>query len=316
MRTMLLTVLLALSPPAFSAGTQGATAFDFLSIDAAPRPAAMGGAYVAVADDADGMLYNPAGLAFLSGNQASFAHADYVQGITQDYLAVAFHGGEGKRLNDDSRRWLGEGAGAGVYVNTLDFGGIQRTTLANQSGSGLDSFGVRDWALGAGYARRGPWPWLGFGGAVKYLRESIDNTVAQTVALDLGARADLQEAFGVPFTAGLALQNLGQDPRYRVAREPLPTALRLGAAWLPNAVVTVAADLVQVRGGALTPHAGVEWRAFEAAALRMGYDGKNDAGPGITVGASVTWKRVRFDYAFIPYGDLGDAHRLGATVRW
>ncbi|MFI5345311.1 MAG: PorV/PorQ family protein [Elusimicrobiota bacterium] len=316
MRTLLLAVLLVPAPAAYAAGTQGATAFDFLSIDAAPRPAAMGGAYAAVADDADGMLYNPAGLAFLNEDQASFAHADYIQGITQDYLALAFRGGDGRRQYDDGRHWLSDGAGAGVYVNTLDFGGIQRTTLANQSGAGLDSFGVRDWALGAGYARRGPWSWLGFGGALKYLRENIDNTVAQTVALDMGARADLQEPFGVPFTAGLALQNLGQDPRYRVVREPMPTALRLGGAWLPNASVTIAADLVQVRGGALTPHAGVEWRAFESAALRMGYDGKNDAGPGITVGASVTWRMVRFDYAFVPYGDLGDAHRLGATVRW
>lgn len=316
MRGALLAALLVLAPPAFAAGSQGATALDFLSIDVAPRPAALGGAYAALSDDADGLLYNPAGLAFLSGNQASVAHSDHISGITQDYLSLAFHGGDGVRINDGAGTWLGDGAGAGVYVNTLDFGAVQRTTLSNQRGSGLDSFGVRDWALGAGYARRAGWSWLGAGGAVKYLRESIDNAVAQTAALDIGVRADLQDPLGVPVTAGAAIQNLGRDPHYRTSSEPLPTALRVGAAWLPGTSVTVAADLVQVRQGALTPHAGAEWRALEAAALRLGYDGKNDAGPGVTVGASLTWKSLRFDYAFIPYGDLGDSHRLGATIRW
>lgn len=316
MRTSLLAALLVLAPPAFAAGSQGATALDFLSLDAAPRPAALGGAYAALSDDADGLLYNPAGLSFLPGGQASVAHSNHLSGIAQDYLALAFHGGDGERINDGEGTWLGDGAGAGVYVNTLNFGGIQRTTLSNQTGSGLDSFGVRDWALGAGYARRVGRPWLGAGVAVKYLREAIDNTVAQTAALDLGLRADLQPPLDVPVAVGASIQNLGRDPKYRTSREPLPAAVRVGAAWLPGTSVTLAADLVQVRQGALTPHAGLEWRALEYGALRLGYDGKNDAGPGVTVGASLTWKSVRFDYAFIPYGDLGDSHRLGATIRW
>lgn len=308
-----LAVLLVLASRAAASGTQGATAFDFLSTDAAPRPAAMGGAYAAVADDADGMAYNPAGLAFLASSEASIAHADLYQGLTQDYLAVALHGEADQRSG--AGRWLGEGQGAGLYLQTFDFGKVQRTTLASQSGSGLGSFGVRDWELGAAYARR-PWDWLGAGVAVKYLREDIDNTVAQTAAADLGVRIDLEKTISQPVALGAALQNLGPDPRYRVAREPLPATLRLGAAWRPRAAFTFAADVVQVRSGSMSTRLGGEWRATENAALRLGWNGQNDAGPGVSIGGAVSWKAVRFDYAFVPYGALGDAHRIGATVRW
>lgn len=308
-----LAVLLVLASRALASGTQGATAFDFLTMDAAPRPAAMGGAYAAVSDDADGLLYNPAGLAFLSASQASFAHADLYEGLTQDYLSVVLHGEDDQRL--EHGRWIGEGQGAGLYLETFDFGKVQRTTLADQSGSGLGTFGIRDWALGAGYALKLN-DWLGAGGAVKYLRETIDNTVAQTAAVDLGARVDFEKALSQPVSIGAAVQNLGPDPRFGVLRQPMPETLRLGAAWQPKTAYTFAVDLVQVRGGAMSTRVGGEWRASEAVALRLGWNGQNDAGPGITVGAGVTWKSVRVDYAFVPYGSLGEAHRIGATVRW
>lgn len=313
MRTIApLAALLLLTAPA-AAGTQGATAFDFLSIDAAPRPAAMGGAYTAVSDDADGMLYNPAGLAFMSSNQASFAHADLYQGLTQDYLALAAHGEGDQRLG--SRRLLGDGQGAGLYLETFDFGAIQRTTLADQNGAGLGSFGVRDWALGAAYARR-PLDWLGVGAAVKYIREDIDNTTAQTAAVDLGAHVDLEKTIQQPVALGASIQNMGPAPRYRVVREPLPTTLRLGFAWQPRVAYTVAVDLVQARSGAMSTRIGGEWRPTKFAALRLGWNGQNDAGPGVTVGASLTWRKLRFDYAFVPYGDVGNAQRIGASFSW
>lgn len=311
---LLAAVLLAPALPAAASGTQGATAFDFLSIDVAPRAAALGGAYSAVADGADGVFYNPAGLAVLNKNEASFAHADHFQGISQDHLAVALRGGDGERLNGDS--WLREGQGIGLYADTLDFGSVGRTTVSNQTGAGLDSFGLRDLAVGAGYARRLPWSWLAAGAAVKYLRESVDSTVAQTAAADLGVRADLDKAAGLPLCLGVAVQNLGRDPKWNSERSPLPTTLRLGAAWSPWRPLVAAVDLVQARQGAFSTHVGLEWRALEAAALRVGWNGQQDAGPGITAGIGVTWLRVSFDYAFVPYGDLGDSHRLGATYRW
>ncbi|MBI3564680.1 MAG: PorV/PorQ family protein [Elusimicrobia bacterium] len=313
-RLGLLAVLLVLASGAAASGTQGATAFDSLSLDAAPRAAAMGGAYAAAGDDADAMLYNPAALAFLSASQVSMAHADLDNGLTQDYLGLALQGEADERL-EGGGRLLPAGHGAGVFVETFDFGRLQRTTLSNTGGSGLGTFGVRDWAAGASYALRAR-EWLGVGATVKYLRENIDRTVAQTEAVDVGARAALEKAVGTPVFLGAALQNLGPDPRFGVLRQPLPTTLRLGFAWQPTPEYEVSMDGVEVRGGGFSTRLGGEWYAAKSVALRLGWNGQNDAGPGVTAGVGIVLKAVRVDYAFVPYGDAGNAHRIGATVRW
>lgn len=311
----LLAVLLVPASRAAASGTQGATAFDSLSMDATPRAAAMGGAYAAAGDDADAMLYNPAGLAFLQASQVSMAHAELAQGLSQDYLGVALQGEQDRRLEQGGRP-LPEGHGGGVYVESFDFGHLQRTTLTNTTGSGLDRFGVRDWAAGAAYAVRVR-DWLGVGAGVKYLREDIDRTTAQTEAVDLGARAALGDKVGTPIFLGASLQNLGPDPKFATLRQPLPETLRFGMAWQPVPAFTVAVDGVDVRSGGMTMRVGGEWWLAEHACLRLGWSGQDDAGPGVTIGAGVLIKSVlRVDYAFVPYGDLGDAHRLGATVRW
>jgi len=47
----------------------GTTVFNFLKIESAARPTAMGGAFTGLADDASALYYNPAGTATLDGRQ-------------------------------------------------------------------------------------------------------------------------------------------------------------------------------------------------------------------------------------------------------
>ena len=50
--------------------------------------------------------------------------------------------------------------------------------------------------------------------------------------------------------------------------------------------------------------------------LRLGFNSRNDAGPGITAGVGWAQPNFSIDYALVPFGDLGAAHRISATVRW
>src|SRR5947207_2935600 len=76
-------VLFATAIPAFqpspaSAGT--ATGFSFLTLPTGTRAAAMGGAYVAAADDPSALFWNPAGLAASdesTGGMRGLATADH-----------------------------------------------------------------------------------------------------------------------------------------------------------------------------------------------------------------------------------------------
>ena len=63
---------------------------EFLGLGAGARSAALGSAYVALADDATAGYWNAAGLSALSGRQVHLTHAEYFSGLIQrDFVAVA-----------------------------------------------------------------------------------------------------------------------------------------------------------------------------------------------------------------------------------
>ena len=92
-------------------------------------------------------------------------------------------------------------------VNTLSFGSLQRTTVSNPRGTGLGSFGIRDWEISLGCGKTYRDGLLSLGLAVKYIREDIDSFSAQSVAADIGGMADLSR-LDLPVSLGLAFHSL------------------------------------------------------------------------------------------------------------
>jgi hypothetical protein len=181
-----------------------------LFLDANARPVAMGGAYTALANDANALLYNPAGLAAVSRNEATFMHNQHFEGITQEYAAFAHSSGWGLNLN---------------FHNS---GSVPKTTISNPNGTGLGETHASDMALGGGYGRVVSES-LALGAGVKFIRESIAGYSGQTFALDMGA------LYSTPrfkkLTLGAALQNVGPRVRFQSSKENLPLNLRTGAAY-------------------------------------------------------------------------------------
>ncbi|MBI4345577.1 MAG: PorV/PorQ family protein [Elusimicrobia bacterium] len=301
MRKQLLAGLVVLAAVAAgrsaSAGSAGAEPFDFLFLDAGARPVAMGGAATAIASDSEALLYNPAALGRGNRFETTFMHNQYANPITQEYLGFA------------------SPTGWGAQLNYLSFGRVTRTTIANPDGTG-GSFGISDLALGAGYGRE-VGPGLRLGAAGKFLRESIDNVSAHGYAADLGALLSVRGDHR--WTFGAALQNVGPTVRFVGAKESLPWTVRFGAACELQALgapTVLALDLAKERSEGAVVSLGAETWLAPAFALRAGYSGRNDAGPGLTAGVGWRRKDVQFDYAMTPLGELGSAHRLSATIRW
>ena len=77
--------------PVGAAGANGGTEIlPFLNADVDARPVALGGAYVALAGDANAVHYNPAGLSLMRGHEATLTHHQLFAGFTQQYGAFAF----------------------------------------------------------------------------------------------------------------------------------------------------------------------------------------------------------------------------------
>lgn len=284
--------------PARANASAGAESFDFLLIDANARAVGLGGAYTAMAADANALLYNPAGLGLVTSNEITLMHNQYFQGATQEYVAFASRSG-----------W-------GASLNTLQLRGVPRTTVSQPDGS-IGSLAMSDLAASVGYGRSFCGETLSLGASGKYLRESLDGLSAGGYALDAGALLSVE---GVPgLTVGASLLNLG--PRVRFLRDAadLPAVARAGAAYsrsFGSAGGTLAFDISKTRSDRPRMGVGAETVLGSRFALRAGFTTRNDAGLGITAGGGVKSERLAVDYAFAPYGDLGIAHRVSLTFRW
>lgn len=284
--------------PASAAGSAGAEPFDFLSLDANARAVAMGGAYTALATDANALLYNPAGLALIDRNEATFMHNSYVAGLFQDYGAYASPSG-----------W-------GVNFNYLNSGSVANTTISNPDGTGLGTTGLTDMAFSGGYGHK-----IGdsfsVGAGIKYIRESIAEVAGAGAAADVGVMYAPPPLPGLML--GAALQNLGPTVKFESARQNLPSKARGGAAYtfdVAGAKTSASLDVSKERTSSPVFAFGLETVLAKILPVRVGFTTNNSAGLGLTTGVGFIHDGLAFDYAFVPFGDLGNAHRISMTYRW
>lgn len=264
-------------------GQVGEGPFQFLFADGAARPAGLGGAYAALGQDANALQYNPAGLGILRANEISLTHLAYVQNISMEQAAFALRRGWGLQ----AAYWRTPGAGDPSHL----------------------------WA-GLGFGRRAA-PGLVVGGSGKYIQEARNGTAARAGALDLGAILAVRRLRG--WSLGLALQNMGPKASAsgETGREALPFQWRLGVArrfLFEEEPVLVAVEAVRRRGEDLRLHVGAEAKLAQAA-VRLGWNGRHRPGPGVTAGLGWTLSFLTLDYAYAPFGDLGDTHRVTMTFR-
>src|ERR1039458_7564997 len=88
-----LRILTALLPtfllPGLVLGEAGYTSANFLEIGMGARAAAMANSFTAVADDSTAIYWNPAGLGLVGGTSLSATHGQWLQGVTNDYIALS-----------------------------------------------------------------------------------------------------------------------------------------------------------------------------------------------------------------------------------
>src|SRR5471030_456263 len=94
-------------PGRLNAADTGTTAANFLKLGIGPRAIAMGNAQVGLADDVYATYWNPAGLARLESFEAGFVQNQYLENITEQYLAFAYPNPK-----------IGTLAGSLTYLNT------------------------------------------------------------------------------------------------------------------------------------------------------------------------------------------------------
>lgn len=302
-----------LALPAYAAKTTGTSGAQFLKLGAGARAGGMADSFSAIADDANAAYYNPAGLSQLTGTQLAGAHTSYFQDISYEVLNFAYPWSRRERF---SRHVLA----LGVY--SLSVGDIQRRV--SDTTEAIGTFGASDGAYGLTYAfafdRR-----LSLGLTGKYLVQSIDSYKASAFAADAGALYKLNPEAERPVSFSAVLRNAGSRPSFAGGvSDPLPVSGTLGLGYevLPNAMklnldVTKYrdTDVFAALGGEYVKH----FRDEVAAALRFGYTSHHkeiDGFNGLALGAGMAFHKAGFDFAWLPFGNLGNTFRYSLVVKF
>ncbi len=283
------------------AGSAGQATAEVLRLGAGAEHPAMGGAGVASVSGAPALQYNPAGLA-----------ADYRMDVDFTYQRMVEDINYG---NFNFMSELGADEFIGLGLGYLDYGSVDRVEFSGDILQTSGSFTGMDLVGQAGYGRR--WGNISAGINAKIIRLEIDDNAKTARAVDFGLlwRSGREE---YPLSLGLALANLGskvqgEDDGHE---DELPATFRLGLSYdIPQVLgnnFRVDLDMEnQLESGEIGFLGGIQWNPIERLALRTGYDDNLDVDGGLTAGAGFEFAEgMKFDYAYVPYGDFGNLHRF------
>lgn len=287
---------------AFTDDARGLCAAQFLKVPPSARFAALAGAGLTL-ESRDSFFLNPAGSA-QAGPAAAASYEALLEGTARTGLVFAGPAGAGTL----SAGLIYQDASAGLEV--LDGAG---------SGSGSE-VAAYDAAAGLGWARR--LAWGSYGVNAKYVSSRLAEASGATAVFDAGL---LFRDPGRPLTElAVAVRNFGPPLKLGSRRAPLPAELAGGLKWryardfhlflegrMPadhSPYLLFAGEWLAAASGSsgLFLRSGLNFRNYED----HGFMGAFAGGFGLKLGGFTA------DYAFSPYGELGQAHRMTLGLAW
>lgn len=299
----------------------GISAYQFLKIGVGARASAFGDSYIAVANDASALFWNPAGLINMEKSQVILSHTNYVVDIDHDFLGVAY-----KLTSSDV---------IGLSIISLSTPNMKVTNETNPFGNGM-TFKYGDLAVGLTYSRQMT-NQFSFGATLKYIEETLDVLKMRSFLVDLGTY--YWTGLG-SFRFGVVVTNFGSDVSpsgtielydgskiSKFQKFTPPTLFKVGLAFEPYQTnlhrITTSIQLNHPNDNAENIRIGGEYAFKESFFFRFGikrtvgekFFGKDDTSEeDVSIGAGVKVplqiSDVNLDYAFTNYNRLGGVHRI------
>jgi long-subunit fatty acid transport protein len=277
-----------------------------LKIGVGARAAAMGDAYVAIADDATAVYWNPAGLARISGQAVSVNHTAWPADILFDQVAFVF-----------GVPWFPGMVGVNVRALTMSRD-IVRTTYQPE-GTG-ETFDAGEWAYGISYSRSLT-DKFSAGFSVNYVQTGLDDVKGTATTLDFGTLYDIG-VMGARI--GMAIQNIGNDMTFIEDKVKMPVYFRVGGAMdlltRGQSRLITSAEFTHPPDNSEKLNWGAEYAFNDYVFLRGGYKFNYDT-EGMTAGLGVKFPLTlakesvaRLDYAYQDLKFLSSAHRVSMNV--
>ena len=310
----------------------GTSAGAFLEIGVGARAQAMGGAYVALANDVSAMYWNPAGISRLDRIEVMFTSSDWLVDTRHTYAGIVFP--------------LGGFGAIGTNVTSFGMPDQPVRVIGQEEGTG-EYYSVGDFALGLSFAYNFT-DRFSLGISTKYINQKIWHTSANGFALDIGGLYHTQwEGLRMGFSLsnfGTNLQISGRDllnaidpdknnsgveninVNYSTGEFPLPLIFRFGLSQQFDVItedhrITVSADVLHPSNNVESVNIGLEYMLHKMIAMRAGYESlfDEDRINGFTSGVGVSTDiyggiSTNFDYAYAKWGVFKTVHRLSLQM--
>lgn len=264
------------------AGTAPLTAFGL-----GARAAGMGGAFVAVADDAAAVHFNAAGLSRVQGHRFTSLYQRQLGAMSVFALGYA------------QRGW------------GLSYSGYTLGDLAYRDDYGVETdgaFGVSESLATAGFGLR-VWG-IDVGVVAKHYAQRVELASGSGWAADAGL---LWAPARWPVSIGVVARNLVGRVRFEAG-----TADPFDPVWVAGSAVRLGAVTVVLDKQTPGPwRTGLEWRASPQVALRAGAHGGEPSGMGpvtLTGGVGLRFAGFSVGYAYEQPPVLDGTHRLALEV--
>jgi hypothetical protein len=286
------------------------TGANFLKLGVGAKAIGMGSAFTSVANDVSSIYWNPAGLSQLHQSEFFAMHTKWITDMQYQVLGFGYPTSIGT-------------FGASIFYlskGELERRGENRELLGNFSAYDLATTISYSCVLSSN---------SNLGVNLRFIIMNLDEKTATGMALDIGYLTTFLDNLKV----GFVIQHLGTKMNFINESFLLPLTTSFGISYVLFDVLTISSDFRYILYEEKAQiSVGVEYRILNFLFLRVGHGfivatpgnknlfinqngiSENLAGIGIGVGLKVS--NYQFDYALIPYGVLGNTHRISFAIRF
>ena len=302
--------------PVLGAQRAGTATAQFLKIGVGARATAMGETFVAVANDASALFWNPAGITQFSEDQVILSHTEWLVDIRHQFLGGVYH--------------LTSQDVIGISVTALHMDDMPVTTEVQPFGTG-EYFTFGDLAIGFSYGKMLTTQ-FSFGATVRYIEETMELLKLRGVTVDVGTYywtglgtsrfSAVVTNFGNQIKPAGTVTLYGGQKVSSFEEYTPPTIFKFGFAFEPikteSDIMTTSIQLNHPNDNSENLSLGVEYTWMKTLSLRGGYKINVDEqsysfGAGFELPVSLA--NLSVDYGFAAFERLGNVQRISLLVK-
>ena len=265
----------------------------FLRLPVGARPAGLGDTFVAIADDANAVFWNPGGM---------YQIEVITVGGMYNIMSMDRHHYKGSIIYPYSK--------VSTFALMWNCFGVSNIDGRDENGNPTETFSDNEMSITMGYCYKLPTD-IGLGANFKYLMHTLQDNQATGIGFDIGIHKKISD-----FSLGSSISNLGANLKWDTnscLEEEIPTTIRAGVAYIVRfgkIPVLLSAEISKNAEESVVIHCGSEVTLLKLLQLRAGLN-KED----INFGLSVKVSNISVDYAIVSdFLDDGVTSKIGLQI--